>query len=263
MQDSVMMARMTAPEYRRKVQEEGAILFLPIGATEQHGPHMCMGVDHMLPSDIAALVAERVGGIVAPALNYGYKSQPKSGGGNHFVGTTSLSGATVVALVRDILGEFVRHSARKVVIMNGHYENTMFIVEGVELALLDARRDGVADLRVMRLDYYEFTSPPTIEHVWPDGFPGWALEHAAVFETSLMLHFHPDLVDMSRVANEPPADFPPYDLHPADFSRIPPSGVLSPARGATAEKGRMMADEYAERIAAAVMAEFRSGNAAA
>lgn len=263
MQESVMMARMTAPDYRRRVQEEDAILFLPVGATEQHGPHMCMGVDHMLPSNIAALIAERVGGIVAPALNYGYKSQPKSGGGNHFVGTTSLSGATVVALVRDILGEFVRHGARKVVIMNGHYENTMFIVEGVELALSDARRDGVADLRIMRLDYYEFTSPATIEHVWPNGFPGWALEHAAVFETSLMLHFHPDLVDMSRLANDPPADFPPYDLYPADLSRIPPSGVLSPALGATAQKGRMMADEYAERIAAAVKAEFRGGNAAA
>lgn len=257
MDKTVMMAHMTWPDYRRKVQDEDAILFLPVGSTEQHGPHMCLGVDHMLPSDVAAQVAERVNGIVAPAINYGYRSMPKSGAGNHFIGTTSLSGATMTGIIRDILNEFARHGARKVVIMNGHYENTMFIVEGVELAMEDLAKKGIEGMRVMRLDYYEFTSQATIEKVWPEGFPGWALEHAAVFETSLMLHFHPELVDMSKVANDPPADFPPYDMHPAYVERVPPSGVLTPARTATKEKGRLMAEEYAARIAEAVRAEFR------
>lgn len=259
MKPTVMMARMTWPDYKRKIDKDDAIIFLPVGSTEQHGPHMCLGVDAMLPSEVAALVAQRVDGIVAPAINYGYKSQPKSGGGNHFIGTASLSGTTVIAIIRDLLNEFARHGARKIVVMNGHYENTMFIVEGVELALEDLEKKGITDVRVMRLDYYEFTSPATIAKVWPDGFPGWALEHAALFETSLMLHFHPDLVDMSRVANDPPADFPPYDMHPTFIERIPPSGVLSPAKGATKEKGKLMVEEYADRITEAVKEEFRKG----
>ncbi|WP_255969945.1 creatininase family protein, partial [Klebsiella pneumoniae] len=71
--------------------------FLPCGATEQHGPHLPLGTDALLASAISAEVAARVGGLVAPALSYGYKSQPKCGGGQHFCGTTSLDGATLSA----------------------------------------------------------------------------------------------------------------------------------------------------------------------
>jgi creatinine amidohydrolase len=257
---SVMMAEMTWPEYQRRIQHEGAIVFLPLGATEQHGPHMTMGVDHMLPTAVARSVAERVGGIVAPAVAYGYKSQPKSGGGNHFVGTTSLSGATVSAIVSDIIAEFGRHEANKVVVVNGHYENTMFTVEGIDLALRRLHASGNKKMKVMRLDYFEFTTQATLQNVFPDGFPGWALEHAAVFETSLMLHFYPECVNMAKLANDPPAKFPPYDVYPTDIAWVPPSGVLSPAHGASAEKGRLMAEEYAERIAEAVRREFGSSN---
>jgi creatinine amidohydrolase len=47
-----------------------------------------------------------VGGIVAPPLTYGYKSQPRTGGGNHFCGTTSLDGSSLVATVRDLVKEW-------------------------------------------------------------------------------------------------------------------------------------------------------------
>lgn len=256
--DPVLMAQMTWPDYKKRIQEEGAIIFLPVGATEQHGHHMVMGVDHLLPAAVARLVAEQVGGIVAPPIAYGYKSQPRSGGGNHFVGTTSLSAATLIGIMRDVLCEFARHGARKVVVVNGHYENSMFETEGIDLAIRDLALAGITDMRIMKLDYYEFSTPETLAKVFPDGFPGWALEHAAVFETSLMMHFFPDLVDMARLANDPPADFPPYDMYPTRTEWVPPSGVLSPAQGASVEKGRLMAEEYAVRITEAVRREFMS-----
>ena len=64
-------------------------------------------------------MAARIGALVAPAFAYGYKSQQKSGGGNHMPGTTSLDGQTVCHTVRDILKEFARHGVRKVVLVNG------------------------------------------------------------------------------------------------------------------------------------------------
>ena len=62
--------------------------------------------------------------------------------------------------------------------MDGHYENTMFITEGIDLALRSLRFDGVKDMKVLRIGYYEFTSNETSESLagrvsgWPLGACG-------------------------------------------------------------------------------------------
>ncbi|WP_439814985.1 creatininase [Zavarzinia sp. CC-PAN008] len=246
----IRMDRLSWPDYQRRVQQDGAAVFLPLGATEQHGPHMAMGTDQVLPTAIAAEVAQRLGGLLAPTLAYGYKSQPKSGGGNHYVGTTSVSGTTLIGLVRDILCELARHGVKRIVVLNGHMENTMFAVEGIDLALRDLRADGIADVKILKVEYYEFLSGEVLDKVFDGDFRTWALEHAATFETSLMLHFAPDLVDLSRLPNDAPADFPPYDVYPTVVDWVPPSGVLSPAHGASAEKGRWIAEDIITRMTA-------------
>ncbi|WP_028311432.1 creatininase [Derxia gummosa] len=252
---SLWMNEMTWVEYEREVIARRPPVFLPVGALEQHGPHLPLGTDALLATAVARDAAAKVGGIVAPALSFGYKSQPKCGGGQHFCGTTSLDGATLSAQVRDVLREFARHGLERVVIVNGHYENTWFLIEGIDLALRDIRPEP-GRFSVMRLEYWDFTTPQTLATVFPDGFPGYALEHAAVIETSLMLHYHPALVRLDKLPADPPADFPPYDIHPAKPDWVPPSGVLSSARGATAAHGALMATELAASISAAVAAEF-------
>ena len=190
--NETLMNRMTWVEYRDRVQNDGATVFLPVGATEQHGPHLPLGTDHILAGAVAQNVAARVQGIVAPPLAYGYKSQPKCGGGQHFCGTTSLDAQTL---------------------------NTIF----------------------------------------PDGFPGYALKHAAVLETSMMLHYHPDLVHLDRIPDDGPTQFPPYDMYPPHTHLVPASGVLSSAKAATANKGTLMVEELTDLtdlIAAAVRKEF-------
>jgi creatinine amidohydrolase len=241
--------------YQKRIAK-GAVIILPTGATEQHGPHLPMGTDAMLAAAIADAVAQEVGALVAPTLPFGYKSQPKMGGGNHFCGTTSLDADTLAHVLRDVLREFARHGARRVVLLNGHYENMMFTIEGIDLALRELRYDGITDMTILRLEYWDFTRPETLAQVFPDGFPGYALEHAAVMETSLMLHFHPDLVDLSAVPDDQPADFPPYDLYPTRTAWVPCSGVLSPAGGGSAEKGALLASDYIGGVAAAIRKEF-------
>lgn len=63
-------------------------------------------------------------------------------------------------------------------------------------------------------------------------------------------------IRMDRIPHDPPADFPPYDMYPARTAWVPPSGVLSSARGASRDKGAAMAVELTRRIAAAVKKEF-------
>jgi creatinine amidohydrolase len=241
---TVFMAEMSWMEYRERVAG-GAVVLLPAGALEQHGPHLPLGTDAILATEMARRAAERVDGIVAPALTYGYKSQPRTGGGNHFCGTTSLDGATLVATVRDLVRELARHGARRVAVIDGHYENQMFLTEGIDLAVRDA---GAADFRVLKMRYCETIRPETLTRIFPHGFPGLDLEHAGVLETALMLHLFPDRVDMGRVPGDPPAAPPPYDVYPTDTSWIPPSGVLSPAKTATSEIGRLLTDECVELV---------------
>jgi creatinine amidohydrolase len=257
---TVSIAEMSWVEYDRRVRETSPVLFLTVGALEQHGPHLPMHCDEVIPRRISEEVARRITGLVAPSLLYGYKSQPRSGGGNHFPGTTSLDGATVIATVRDLISEFARHGIRRIALMDGHYENTMFITEGIDLALRDLRAIGLEDLKVLRIGYYEFTSKEAERKVWPDGFPSWPLEHAGVMETSIMLHLHPELVDMKEVPQHGPAEFPPYDVFPATretLRGLPGSGALISGRDATAQKGQFLFNEYVEGISSALTEEFQ------
>lgn len=249
------MSRMSGPQYSERIVRDKAPVFLPVGALEQHGPHLPLGTDALLAFAVAAGAAAAVGGIVAPALAYGYKSQPKCGGGQHFSGTTSLDAATLIGQVRDTVREFVRHGVQSLVIVDGHYENQWFLIEGIDLGLRDC--GAAAKLRVMRLEYWDFCTEATLSAVFPEGFPGFALEHAAIIETSLMLHFHPELVHLEQIPGDPPANFPPYDMYPSRTEWVPASGVLSSARGSSREKGALIADEVVARLAAAVRTEFR------
>ena len=260
--DPVRIEQLNWKEYDARMRELQPVIFLPVGALEQHGPHLPMNCDEVIPREISEGVARNINGLVAPSLFYGYKSQPRTGGGNHFPGTTSLSAEAMIASIRDVITEFARHGARRIVLMDGHSENTMFIIEGIDLALKELFRDGITDMKILRIGYYEFTSTETEKIVWPDGFPSWPLEHAGMMETSVMLYRHPELVDMSSLATDVPAVFPPYDVYPVNFENIPGlprSGALNSAKFATAEKGKLMFDEYVSGIADAVADEFNLG----
>ncbi|MBY6262770.1 creatininase [Azospirillum sp. 412522] len=255
MVDSVFMAELSWPEFAAKVKE-GVIVFLPLGATEQHGPHMAMNVDVVLPTAVCERVARNVGGIVAPPVPYGYKSQPRSGGGEGFPGTTSLDAHTFSLVVRDVIRSLGHDGVRNLVVVIGHFENAWPSVEGVHLALRELRRDGIDDMQVMRLEYWDFVGRDTLDTLFPDGFPGTDLEHASLLETSLMLLLRPDLVDMDKVPTDGPARFPTYDRYPVPEGFVPASGVLARAQGASAEKGRLLLDDHVARITKAVASEF-------
>lgn len=255
MTDTVFYAELPWPAVQARVAA-GAPLFLPLGSTEQHGHHMALNVDVILPTAVCAEVARAVGGLVLPALAYGNRSQARTGGGSQFPGTVNISAGTFAALVRDVLLDLHRQGARRLVLVNGHYENVWASVEGVELALDALGPDRLDGLKILRLDHWDLVKPATIDRVFPDGYPGIALEHASVLETSMMLALRPDLVDLTKALNDGPAQFKPYDRYPEPPAEVPPSGVLSLTEGSSAEKGRWLLDDAIEGIATAVREEF-------
>lgn len=238
----VKLADLDWKTYESRVADGEAVILLPIGAIEQHGPHMSMNPDVLIPEAISCSVAEKlINGLVAHPISYGYKSQVKSGGGNFFPGTTCIDGKTLIDMIRDVVVAYARHGNRKFVLVNGHYENSMFIVEGIDLALERLRHDGI-HANVMLLSYWDYVTQDTIDKVFPDGFTGWDVEHGGVLETSLMLYLYPELVNMEKVVDQAPATFPPYDIFPSDQTWVPSHGTLSSARKATAESGKLLMD---------------------
>jgi creatinine amidohydrolase len=254
-QDTVLLAELPWPEFARRVAT-GSPVFLPLGATEQHGRHMAMNVDVVLPMAICERVAQAVGGLVAPAIPFGNRSQPRSGGGSSFPGTLNLKAATVSAIVRDIIMDLVRHGVTRIVLVNGHYENIWPAIEGIELALDALGPTRSATVTILRIDHWDMVRAETLARIFPDGYPGIELEHASVLETSMMLALRPDLVDLSAAWHDGPARFRPYDRYPQPPTELPPSGVLSSTEGASAEKGAWLLSDAVTGIERAVRSEF-------
>lgn len=243
---------LTWPEFRDRIGT--SVVILPVGSVEQHGYHLPLGVDGQLPFHLALEAAREFPAMVAPPIWFGYKSQPRSGGGGRFPGTISIDGDTLTGIVRDLVADLVRQGQRSIVLLNGHMENTAFSGEGADLALRD-RVNG--DAKVVLVNWWEHVPDEVIGQLFPEGFPGWEAEHASLTETSLMAHFLPDLVLPDRLPeHEEYRPVPKYSVWPEPAGLVPESGVLYQAHGATAEKGARLAAHITAEVVAILKAEF-------
>ena len=228
------------------------VVVLPIGSTEQHGPHLPLGVDSYIAEDIAKHLAKLTDIIIAPTITYGYKSKPLSGGGPLFKGTIDINGETLIHLVTDILCEFARDGFNKIFIENAHFENQAFIEEAMDLATAQFPK-----LKVVQSNWWDVLDQKTVDEIFKDvPFPGWALEHAAITETSLMMYLEPDLVRTELMPTEVKAQALPYSVYPARHDLVPDCGVLASPVGSTKEKGKLIVDKAIEGFIKIFKKEF-------
>jgi creatinine amidohydrolase len=247
------MGEMTWEEVRDAIADDYGVL-LTVGSTEQHGPHLPLSTDTILPLAVARGVAERTRTLIATPLYYGYKSKPLSGGGQGFPGTTSLRGTTLIALVHDVVSELLRSGFRKLTVMNWHMENVNFVYEGVDLAMREGRDSGA---RVISMDSpFKTVGDKALAPLFPEDFPGHDVEHASLIETSLMLFLHPELVRQDRTVDDQAERHPPYDMIPAPADTIPKSGVLYRATLGTREKGQQLYEMLVDGVSSAIRREF-------
>jgi len=250
--DPRLMSDLTWEEFRDRA--ETVIALLPLGAVEQHGPHLPLDTDTVVPRAICLRVADRVPAIVVPPIAYGYKSQPTTGGGGTFPGTTNFDGATFTACVRDVVRELLRNGMRAIALLNGNFENTYFAIEGIDLALRDSGSPSGA--RVLMVNWWEQLTPAQLDEIFHGEFPGWEAEHAGVVETSLMMHFDPERVESGRLPPPSTQPLPAYTVLPEPPGRVPASGVLRSAEGASADIGARMADRLVDALVRLLTVEF-------
>ncbi|MFS0892888.1 creatininase family protein [Microbacterium sp. 179-I 3D3 NHS] len=155
----------------------GAIAVLPIGATEQHGPHLPTGTDHLVVAHVAERAAELLDGvvdvIVAPTLPFGYSPHHLP-----FGATISLTASTVLSLLGEACASLLAAGFRGVFILNGHGGNE-------DLVIVAAREAGTASGAVVGAGSYWSIAWADLDRA---GFQqkGEVPGHAGAFETSVM-----------------------------------------------------------------------------
>ena len=188
----VRWEELTWPEARDAVHPLRAAI-IPVGAVEQHGPHLPLAVDTLL-GDAAALGVSALTGVpVVPALCYGVSASH-----GEFAGTISLRPETMISLVQDVIDSLYDSGVRQFILLNGHIWNS-----GVLDVSAEKLRVRHRDARVRSLGYVTMYPGPEVDgHVRY----GRALMHANFFETSVMLYLYPELVRMDRATSHQDVD---------------------------------------------------------
>ena len=209
------------------LRTQGLVL-VPVGSTEQHGPHLPLDTD----TAIAVAVTRRVADLlryphvcVAPPIAYGASGEHQSFAGTSSIGTAALS-KVLVELTRSM-----RTWCARVVFVNGHGGNVAALTD----AVLQLRTEG-----------------HDVE--WAHCAHDAQDAHAGRTETSLMLHLAPWAVrlDLARAGNKAPIEELMPKLTKCGVAAVSRNGVLGDPTGASADEGRRLVDEIAMRIAKSI-----------
>jgi len=201
-----------------------AAAILPVGATEQHGPHLGCGVDAVLADQLCSAVAVRTGVPMLPTLPYGCSL----GHSRRWPGTIAVQPTTLIELVAQI-GDWAYYGGvRRLFIVNTHVTNAAPLRCALEM--LRARHD---ELMVALFDSATLSERVRAFHI-ADG-ADW---HANCAETSLILAVAPDLArpDTLRHADDPDRTVGLVFAHPVN--RTSTNGVTGSPSAASAELGR-------------------------
>ncbi|AQA01729.1 creatininase [Mycobacterium sp. MS1601] len=166
----------------------GAVAVLPVGAVEQHGPHLPTGTDTLLAEHVAGAAVARTNDVALPAVSYGCSL----GHTEYWPGTISLSVSTVIEVMNDI-GRWVYASGfRKLVVVNSHATNG----PPCQSSLLTLRYE-FPDMNSRFISLYDVTPAASAGYLIDAQDP-----HANSAETSMLMHMAPELTHLERAVDE-------------------------------------------------------------
>jgi mycofactocin precursor peptide peptidase len=205
-----------------------ALVLVPVGSIEQHGPHLPLDTDAVIAEAVARRVADRLGRadvLVAPPVVYGASGEHQMFPGTASIGSDALS-AFLVELTRSM-----RTWARDVVFVNAHGGNATALTHAVRLLVSEGHSVG-----------------------WVPCIAEATDAHAGLTETSLLLHLRPDHVRLDRA--EAGNTTPVGELLPAlvagGVAAVSPNGVLGDPAGASPALGEHLLDQLTDDVTARV-----------
>ncbi|QDB99906.1 creatininase family protein [Mesorhizobium sp. 8] len=228
------------------IDPEATIAVLPVAAIEQHGPHLPVSTDTTIMNGMLETVISRLPADldirILPVQSVG-----KSNEHVHAPGTLTLTPLAAIQSWADLGASVARAGVRKIVFVNSHGGNE-------EIMGIVARELRVAfKMLAVKTSWSRFGRPAGLYSDIEDRYG----IHGGDFETSVMLHFRPDLVDMDKAENfvssvqRAEQEFEllkPTGAHAFAWiaTDLNPNGVVGEAKLATAEKGRLTAEYQAD-----------------
>lgn len=237
------LARMRSTELSELLDERDVDVLLPLGSLEQHGPHLPLSTDSIVAEAVAAAVAARADdAVIAPCLAVGVSPHHLG-----YAGTASIPAPVVSGYVTAVVASLLQRGFRFAYVISGHAGNMPAMDAG--LAALPA------PLRARAAAFTDWPAQRAAMHDWAQRTleldPAAVGSHAGHFETSMLLHLAPELVDMDAAV---PGFIGPIEAASARMAAegvraVSPVGVIGDPTTATAEAGA----EYLEVLIALVV----------
>jgi creatinine amidohydrolase len=249
-------AEMASPSIEETVKKT-KIAILPIGSTEQHGPHLPTGTDHIIGWEIAKAVTEKLDAIILPVIPFGFSEDhmPKAG-------TVSLSADTLRKVIRDVAISLSISKVKHIILMTGHAGH---IYQLADICFELNVTNVLGDTTIHNISPYTSVSIEMLAEILEEEM----FLHAEELETSLMLLFREDLVDMAKAVKEYPS-YIPRGLNTLNFlealrivltdrflGRDTETGVCGDATLATREKGEKIMAMMVDAVVAAIERAIR------
>jgi creatinine amidohydrolase len=234
----MMWSEKSWAELADAIPKAGNAAILPVGATEQHGPHMGCGMDAVLADLLCKAVAERVSVPMLPTLFYGCSI----GHSRKWPGTLAVQPVTLIHFIKDI-GDWAYHSGvRRLFMVNTHVTNAAPLRCALEM--LRAEHDDM----MVALFNSATISPRVREFHFADG-DDW---HANDAETSLMLAKSPEMVRQEAMAGADDPDRTKGLVFAHPVNRTSLNGVTGQPSRADADKGRIWFEMMVEDLSALI-----------
>jgi len=228
------------------------VAVLPLGATEQHGPHLPTGVDTVLVDGVVRaalpLLPPELPVLVLPTQAVGLSPEHA-----RFPGTLTLSSQTLIALWREIGAGVARTGIRKLVLFNAHGGH----VGAMDIVARELRAEH--DLIVYSSSWYNLPLGDAVNGLFPQEEHRFGV-HAGDMETSMMLALAPHTVDMARAHHFVSASQTRAPHYPIlgngrsaklgwQMQDYHPQGAAGNASAATADKGQALVAAAAQQLA--------------
>lgn len=245
---SVFLEDLTSFELRTLVSNGSTTVLVPIGGTEQNGPHMALGKHNVRVKVLAGQIAQRLGNaIVAPVLAYvpeGAIFPPVAH--MRFSGTISISDATFESVLESTARSFRQHGFHDIVFLGDHGGYQKSQVHAAEKINKEFAKD--ANFRALALSaYYEASQAPYIQALRAKGYSDAEIgTHAGLADTSMMLAIDKSLVRMELLAEG-------AKTGPAD-------GVYGDPRKSSAELGNIAIRQIVDRSVQAIQESLKHSN---
>lgn len=233
----VLLETLPWPDLQQMLEAGHELLLLPVGATEQHGPHLPINTDTLIATATCQAASALTGAPMLPALNY----TVSLGHTEKWPGTFALFHETLIATVREIGRWAFATGWKRLLLVNSHFGNDA----SLRVAVDRLRFDFVNRLQIATRNTFNLT--PSI---WEYFISDAADLHANKAETDLMLHLAPETVDMAAAEDDP--DRTTETVFNYMVANTSLNGVTGNPTEGTAGRGKLLFEEIGEALATIV-----------